>query len=119
MTQGTLTASRTRQRVFAELPYFRSWREIRQHVGRLAAAQVKGLYSDHGEPALESSYRKHSFSIRKRGAWLEFTIDETDDLESVLMHVQGHFASFLSPGLRDWSAASRRSIFDTARVAAY
>lgn len=101
MTQGMLAAPRFRQRVFAELPYVRSWREIRQHVGRLAGAQSKGLYSDRGEPALEFSYRKHSFCIRKRGAWLEFTVDETDHLESVLMHVQGHFASLLSPGLRD------------------
>jgi hypothetical protein len=101
MTQGTLAAPPTRKRVFAELPYVRPWREIRQHVGRLAGAQVKALYSYVGEPFLEFSYRQHSFHIRKRGAWLEVTVDETDDLESTLMHVQGHFASLLSPGLRD------------------
>ena len=72
-----------------------------QHVGRLAGTQMKGLYSDLGEPFLEFSYRKHSFCIRKRGVWLEFSVDETDDLESVLMHVQVHFASLLSPGLCD------------------
>jgi hypothetical protein len=83
MTQGMLPAPRIRHRVFAELPYVRSWREIRQHVGRLAGAQVKALYSDLGEPFLEFSYRKHSFCICNRDAWLEFTVDETDDLESL------------------------------------
>jgi hypothetical protein len=68
MTQGTFAGPRIRQRVFAEVPYVRSWREIRQHVGRLAGTQVNGLYSDLGEPFLEFSYRKHSFCIRKRGA---------------------------------------------------
>jgi hypothetical protein len=101
MTQGTLAAPRTKKRVFAELPYVRSWREIRQHVVRLAGAHLEGFYSDRGEPFLEFSYRKQGFHIRKRGAWLEFTVDETDDLESTLMHVQGHFASLHSPGLRD------------------
>ena len=117
MTRATIAAPHFTQRVFAELPYSKTWREVRQHVARLAGACVTGFFSHDGEPLLDFTYKKHHFRIRKRNAWFEFCADDSIDLDATLMHVQEHFASLLSrPLATDSDGAFGR--LHTARVAA-
>ena len=101
MAQAPLLIPDCDQRVFAELPFSRSWREIRQHVGRLHGACVTGFIAEHGAGRLGFFYKHYRFCIRNRGARLEFCVDEAEDLDPVVCKVQGHFASLLSPGTRD------------------
>jgi hypothetical protein len=94
-------AVQTSLRFFAELPFSRSWRQVRQHVGRLAGACVTEFTADDGHGLIGFIYKGHRFSIRSRGKWLEFCAAAAPGLDPILSTVQSHFAELLAPGTND------------------
>jgi hypothetical protein len=91
----------TSERFFAELPFSQSWRQVRQHVGRLHGACVTEFTADDGHGQLRFIYSGHRFQIRSRGNWLEFCACEAPGLDATLSTVHSHFVELLSPGIRD------------------
>jgi hypothetical protein len=101
MRNAMYATVQTRYRIFAELPFSQSWRQVRQHVGRLAGACVTEFNAEDGHGRIGFIYKGHRFSICSRDKWLEFYATEAPGLDMFLSTVQSHFAELLAPGTRD------------------
>jgi len=91
-------------RTFAEMPFCKSWREIRSHLHTLAGVKDVAFIPVHrtaGQAAtLAFQFEGFDFYVQDRSEVLAFSLTDPDGSEPALLAVAHHFSEFLTPDVR-------------------
>jgi hypothetical protein len=86
-------------REFADLPYSRSWDDVRVHASTLPAVRLTGFITDGiFEAWIDFSYAGHSFSINNQFAEYWLVVINPACPREVLVTVKQHFERLLGSG---------------------
>lgn len=89
------------KRKFAELPFSRSWRDIRRRVEQLEGTRVTRFTADERDVWLVFDYGAFEFCMHDSNTIVQFSVNDFDCPEALLNDVLHHFSEFLSPEMDD------------------
>ena len=84
-------------RHFADLPQTKLWQEVRDHVEKLAGAQLTGFVCDFVTEAwIDFKFRGQEFSINDQMGEYWFFVKDPACTDDILREVVAHFGAMLS-----------------------
>ena len=84
-------------RHFGESPQMVLWYELRDHIEKLAGAEITGFITDNiTEAWIDFSYRGHRFSVNDQFGEYWFFVDDPECPDEILVAVLSHCESLLT-----------------------